>query len=292
MINIAFQGSTHGNFLRYMLDRHSSLTPAINKTPFTKTGTSHNLREEDYSNFFKRTHPHLWGWDPANQPHIVVTIEPEDVLLLQRIVYIRAGDKDQDLRSNNIIIDASFNDAESIEKLYGIKINKVLPRFILRDFCKLGFSDIQNHGLMTIDKTYREKKLDNAHYFPVASFWDQIKFFEQIKIIGEKFKLDLKLDDSSVALHQEFIDLLPQLKTRYRARDIITAIKENKDIDIQEVDLIEEAYIYSWIETTHKNILAPFTNRFFANTKEIIDYIHWYPHFYHGMNPTLPTNSG
>ena len=124
MINIAFQGSTHGNFLRYMLDRYSSLTPAINETPFTKTGTSHNLREEDYSNFFKRTHPHLWGWDPADQPHIVVTIEPEDVLLLQRIVYIRPADKGQDLHSNNIIIDESFNDAESIEKLYGIKINK------------------------------------------------------------------------------------------------------------------------------------------------------------------------
>ena len=292
MINIDFQGSTHGHFLRYVLDRYSSLTPAINETPFTKIGTSHNLLKEDYSDLFKLSHPHLWGWAPADQPHIVITINPEDVLLLQRIVYIRPGDKNQNLHTDNIIIGKLFNDAESIEKLYGIKINKTLPRFILRDFCKLGFSDIQNHGLMTIDKTYRKKKLDNAHYFSVDSFWDQTKFFEQIKIIDEKFKLDLKLDDSSVALHQEFISLLPQLKTRYRARDIITAIKENKNIDIQGLDLVEEAYIYSWIETTHKNIFAPFTNRFFTNTQEIIDYIKWYPHFYHGMNPTLPKNIG
>ena len=48
MIDIVFQGSTHGNFLRYMLDRYSSLTPSINKTPFTEIGTSHNLDNNDY----------------------------------------------------------------------------------------------------------------------------------------------------------------------------------------------------------------------------------------------------
>ena len=190
---------------------------------------------------------------------------------------------------------------EKPKKINGIELiyiptiqSKSLSQFIhsLLSIVHFCFSDIQNHGLITVDKKNREKKLDNAHYFPVDSFWDQTKFFEQIRIIGEKFKLDLKLDDSSVAIHQEFISLLPQLKTRNRAKDIITAIKENKDIDIQGLDLVEEAYIYSWMETTHNNILAPFTNRFFATTKEIIDYIRWYPHFYHGINPTLPKNIG
>ena len=54
------------------------------------------------------------------------------------------------------------------------------------------------------------------------------------------------------------------------------------------LDIIEEAYIYSWIETSYKNVLAPFTNSFFKRTADINDYIKWYPHFYHGMNPTLP----
>ena len=162
----------------------------------------------------------------------------------------------------------------------------------MRDFCKLGFSDINNHGLITADKNLRTNNLHNAYYLPVDSFWDENKFFQQIGNISEKFKLDIKLDDSSSPLHNEFIDRLPQLKTRNRAPDIVTAIKENKNIDIEGLDVIEEAYIYSYIESNHRNVLAPFTNNFFSNTKEIIDYIKWYPKFYHKTNPTLPPEIG
>ena len=287
-VHIAFQGGTHGHFLRYMLDRFSGLTPIITKKPFTSVGTSHNLEEEDYSNFFKITHPHLWGWGDSSQPHIIITINKEDVLQLQRIVYIRPGDGEHDLSGDVIKIGKNFNDTKNIEKLYGITINKEIPRFILRDFCKLGFSDIKKHGFMVTNEEFLKQKFDNVHYFPVNAFWNQELFFEECKIINEKFKLDLSLGEDAVKIHQEFIELHEQLKTRYRANDIITAIEENKNVTIQGLDLIEEAYIYSWIETTNKNILAPFSNKFFTSTKEIIDYINWYPHFYHGMNPTLP----
>jgi len=294
-VQIAFQGGTHGNFLRYFLDRFSTLTPTITETPFKRrTGTSHN-KQVKYSGMFERCHPHLWGWPDNTDPHIVITIEPKDVLWLQRMNYIRPADRNMDMEKSNIVTKGGyhdFQDNEAIEKLYGIEIVDSLPRFILRDFCKLGFSNIRSHGLMTVDKTYREKKLDNAHYFPVSAFWNQEKFFEQIKIIDEKFKLKLKLDAGSVSLHNEFIEKIPELNTRDRCAKIIDALKNQDDVATTHIDLIEQAYINSWIETTHKNILAPFTNDYFKTTKEILEYIRWYPHFYHGMNPTLPKNIG
>jgi len=292
MVYIDFQGGTHGHFLRYVLDRYSALTPPITLSPFTSLGTSHALKGRHYSGMFKISHSHLWGWEGIDQPHVVITVMPADVLHLQRIIYIRPADKDQDLTGDEILLGNSFNDKESIEKLYSIKIDKTLPRFILRDYCKLGFSDINNHGLITADKDLRTNNLHNAYYLPVDSFWDRKKFFQQIENISEKFKLDVKLDDSSLSLHNEFIDRLPQLKTRNRAPDIVTAIKENKHIDIEGLDVIEEAYIYSYIESNHRNVLTPFTNKFFSNTKEIIDYIKWYPKFYHKTNPTLPPEIG
>ena len=289
-VQIAFQGGAHGNFLRYFLDQFSTLTPPISGTPFGKLGTWH--KKLKYSGKFERLHPHLWGWPNKNDPHIVITINPEDVLWLQRMNYIRPGNRNRDLSKSNINIDETFKDKQAIEKLYGIKIVDSMPRFILRDFCKLGFSDIQNHGLITIDRTYRSQSITNVYYFPVSAFWNTESFFKHIDAVNKKFNLQILVDQNAHDLHKEFQNTIQQLNTRDRCAKIIDALKNQDDVAITDIDLIEQAYINSWIETTHNNILAPFTNDYFKTTKEILDYVKWYPHFYHGMNPTLPKNIG
>ena len=113
-------------------------------------------------------------------------------------------------------------------------------------------------------------------------------FLNHLSKLDKKFNLDLSINNDTIEIHKKFIEKIPQLKTQNRCRDIITAIIEEKSILIENIDVVEEAYIYSWIETTYKNILAPLTNTFFKNTKDIVEYIKWYPTFYHGMNPTLP----
>jgi len=290
-VHIAFQGGTHGNFLRYFLDRFSTLTPPISAYPFTQLGTSHN-EQIKYSGKFARGHMHEWGWPDKSDPHIVITIDPKDVLWLQRMNYIRPADRDLDMHTSNIKIDDSFRDKTGIEKLYGVKVVDSIPRFILRDFCKLGFSDIHNHGLIEIDRIYRARPLPKVYYFPVSAFWHRESFFKHIESVNREFDLQILVDESAYGIYDKFQNGIQQFATRDRCEKIIKALDEGNNISITDIDLIEEAYISSWIETTHKNILAPFTNDYFKNTKEIIDYIHWYPHFYHGMNPTLPHKSG
>ena len=289
ILNIAFQGGTYGNFLRYFLDKFSTLTPKIIDNPVTKLGTYHGKIK--YSNNFEIYHPNCETKD-LTLPHCVITISHDDILLLQRTVYSRPGDMNLLLNDNHIIfknVPKNFDD-RSIEKLYGVKVdeNTKVPRYILRDFVKLGFSDIKNHGYIVENERIINQPFQNVFWLPVASFWDSKKFFEQMSKLNEKFNLHLKLDAEAQDIHNSFIENIPQLKTLHRCTKIITAIENNKSLLIPNLDLVEEAYIYSWIETTHRNILAPFTNTFFKNTKEITEYIEWYPHFYHGMNPTLP----
>jgi len=290
-VQIAFQGGTHGNFLRYFLDRFSTLTPEITATPFTSLGTSHN-EQVKYSGKFERGHPHEFGWPDKNDPHIIVTVDPQDVLWLQRMNYIRPADRNLNIQSSNIIIDETFQDKQDIEKLYGVEILDSIPRFILRDFCKLGFSDIQNHGLIAIDRIYRARSLPSVYYFPVSAFWDKESFFEHVESVNKQFDLKILVDQNSYDIYNQFQNAIQQFNTRDRCARIIKALNNQHDISITDIDLIEEAYINSWIETEHRNILAPFTNDYFKTTKEILDYIRWYPHFYHGMNPTLPNKSG
>jgi hypothetical protein len=287
-LHIAFQGGTHGHFLRHFLDRFSKHTPAITQSPFTELGTSH--KEINYSENFDRYHPIPDGFRNSKEPHCVITLSKQDVLQLQRIVYIRPADLNLDTNNNKIKLPKNFMDSAGIEKLYKIKIddNIEIPKFILRDHVKLGFSDIDKHGFIINNEILTKHKLENVHYFPVSCFWDKEKFFNQLKILNEKFSLDLFLGNDAKDIYEQFIEKMPQLKTRNRCENIISAIKEKRDIPILNLDIIEEAYIYSWIETSYKNVLAPFTNSFFKRTADINDYIKWYPHFYHGMNPTLP----
>ena len=104
--------------------------------------------------------------------------------------------------------------------------------------------------------------------------------------------MKILVDKNSYDIYDQFQNRIQNFGTRDRCKKIIDALENKDNIPITDIDLIEEAFLNSWIETTHRNILAPFTNDYFKTTKEILDYIRWYPHFYHGMNPTLPHKSG
>ena len=54
-VNIAFQGGTHGNYLRFCIDKFSTHTPDIIETPFTENATSH--KQLNYSGRINRYHP-------------------------------------------------------------------------------------------------------------------------------------------------------------------------------------------------------------------------------------------
>jgi len=290
IINIAFQGGTHGHFLRYFLDKFSTLTPTITEDPVTKFGTYHTPIK--YSNKFLIYHPNEENKD-ITMPHCVITVSEKDILLLQRTVYTRPQDMNLNLNKDYVVFNntpKNFDD-KKIEKLYGISINSStkVPKFIVRDFVKLGFSDVKNHGYISENNRIVSQPFTNVYWLPVDSFWDEKKFFNEIHKLNDRFDLKLKLDVESQNVYRSFINNIPQLKTFNRCKDIITAIENNKLLPINNLDLVEEAYIYSWIETRYRNVFAPFTNTFFKNTKEILEYIEWYPHFYHGMNPTLPS---
>ena len=290
IVHIAFQGGTHGHFLRYFLDKFSALTPPITDDPTTNLGTYHkNIK---YSGMFTRYHPALEKRD-INSPHCVVTVDKDDLLHLQRTVYTRPGDTDLDLEKDYIIFkNYPGADDKSISKLYGIDINQEtkVPKFIVRDFVKLGFSDPDNHGYMAENKKIVDIGYTNAFWLPVRSLWNHEKFLEEMQNISDKFYLQLELGAEARRVHKDFLNNISELKTIDRCKNIIKAIENKESIEIKGLDLVEEAYIYSWIETTYKNVLAPFTNSFFKTTSDILDYIKWYPHFYHGMNPTLPND--
>ena len=297
LVNVAFQGGTHGNFLRYCIDKFSTKTPHIDGLPFSVNNTSHNFRlnySESINIYHPTDNPAPYFTD-ADEPHILVTVDKKDLLFLERWVTLRAGDYSVDTDNEEITLtkeflrDFSWN--EKLEKHYKIDLSKeTVPRYIMRDFYKMSFLDTNKNGFIKIDNLLRSHMPKHTFCFPLGNFWDKDQFKNTLAQANEE--LDLGLDLSDLQVHDIFLTKLHHMSTRHRALDIIQAIQNKTDIDISNIDTVEQAYLSSWIEQNNSFVVVPQSNSFFKSTGEIMRWLQTYPEHYKAMNPNLPTFNG
>lgn len=291
-VNIAFQGGTHGNFLRYCIDKFCKHTPDIIGTPFTKNNTSHI--DLNYSDLVYRYHPKTFEpfYENENEPHILITIEKEDLLYLERWVTMRAGDHKVDASKNVVQPHTEFLKdfrwEHNFKKYYNLDLaQSTVPKFLMRDFYKLSFLDPDKNGFIELDTKLRNNLPKKTFCFPVSSFWDKTKFFMTMKQADEYLQLNLDISDENV--FDEFATGLNFIDTKDRALDVIKAIDENRDLDIKDLDVVEQAFISAWLEKKFEYIVVPVCNQFFHSTSEILEWLKHYPQHYKAMNPNLPT---
>ena len=290
IVNIAFQGGTHGNFLRFCIDKFSTLTPRLDGLPFNQNRTSHV--ELQYSGLVNNYHPTDTGFMHTDEPHILITIDQEDLLFVERWVTIRAGDFGVDTSEELVTLTPDFLKKfpwqEKFKKYYNLDLQKnyTVPRFILRDAYKMSFLDPTKSGFIVIDKTLRNRKPKNTFEFPVSRFWDKDKFFDTLAEASDFLKLQLDVTDKKI--HDLFMNKLHFMKTKNRVEQVIKAIQEKQDMDIRSLDTVEQAYISAWIENNTRFVTVPLCNQFFASTSEITQWIDFYPQHYKAMNPNLP----
>ena len=292
IVNIAFQGGTHGNYLRFCIDKFSTLTPELVGTPFTENNTSHvNLNYSGSVDLYhpSETHPHFQS---TNEPHILITIDKEDLLFLERWVTIRSGDHKVDVLADQVSVHSYFLEdfswKDKLKKYYNIDLTKdSIPKFLMRDFYKLSFMDPNKSGFIIADKVLRKNKPSNTFEFPVSSFWDKDKFFSTLKQASEQLNLNLDLTDTTI--HNSFIDGLNFYNTKNRVLEVTKAIRDKQDIDIRALDTVEQAYVSAWLEKNHEFVIVPVCDQFFRSTGEIVNWLEHYPQHYKAMNPNLPT---
>ena len=295
LLNIAFQGGTHGNFLRYFIDKFSKKTPQLDDYPFTINNTSHKALP--YSNLINRYHPAKSSpyFKNSNEPHLLITICEDDLIYIERWITCRAGDFKIDIDLDEIVLTTKFIQMFELKQkfleLYNINLDnqKTIPRFVFRDYLKLGFLDTKKNGLIKNNENLLKEAPANCFFFPVSAFWQEQKFLKYISKLNHHHDLELDLNQDCNKIYQRFLDGLPFYNTKERVHHIINSIKNNQPIDISDIDTSEQAYISAWLEKTYSFITVPCSNYFFQNTREIVEWLKYYPQHYKAMNPNLPT---
>ena len=146
LLTVIGQPGLHHNFLRYIIDRTSGLSPDIEQLPFMNTGTSHSM-DVKYSDLFKviQSRP-----VDSSDHGPFVCMDGDDILYWHRASLYRVDDKDVDLRNyENFANWQEWNNhhVEKIKSDYKISEIDVIPKFILRDSFKKGFLDLKKNGL-------------------------------------------------------------------------------------------------------------------------------------------------
>jgi len=286
----------HGHYLTYLIDRLSTDTPVILELPFNALGNSHNrLNYSNYSCYVDISQQK--DYQNLKNSNIIKITYSSDILYYERTAMSRAGDTNRDLY--NLHLDISFMEMynkefyEKIKKLYNIQSNS-MPKFILRDAYKIGFLDWSNQGSVVDSRedikwvNNNLKDNNNLYFFEVDKFFSLQSITNELKIIDERFDLNLNLEELE-SIHTEFMKRNKILNTQKYTEQVLDAIYNNRSMKIPELDILQQAYIYAELEKNNNFITMPMTENFFVDTQEITDYIKYYPEHYKAMNPNLPT---
>jgi hypothetical protein len=92
-IYIDFQGGSHGNYLEFVCNRFLAGIPTATALPFNRFNAAHN-KQYHADPVFRCNHFTTYGITLTNETVISIHIEPDDLLPLQCVSLLRAGDRD------------------------------------------------------------------------------------------------------------------------------------------------------------------------------------------------------
>lgn len=306
LLNIVFHGGTFGHFLKYFLEKFSNKTPNMAEDPFTDLGTSHTIKDNEYSGLIQKYHTSFIN-DNEGQADlpvcVIVASTKKHFLYLKKAQWFRAGDNKispDDLWKKAVgeMSERIKSQANNIIDLYnipGMAHFSWIPKFIVRDWYKLEFlkplGETHNHQWFELFKNHTFFKKQNTYYLDMETFFNWQTFLTNIKSLDNEFGLALDYDRQS-EMKELFEKGLSLDHIRQECNLALEILESNLDTTLTNLDVATEGFLYAELEKTNDFIQMPLTNRFFRDTAEINQFIEHYPGHYKAMNPNMPKFNG
>lgn len=302
-ILIDFPAGAHGNFLEFLLNKFYHLEDWPD--PFNDIGNSHNkIYKDDFDDKkFLGDHFARFEFDTdtvsvtgnyreslskcldSSQKVIMITVDANDLLLLQLNSLYRAGDiqlEFDDLENNTYNKLNEFENyhslLENLIKSYGLKCSEVnpdVPRHILREFHKFGFKDSTINGFIISQKN-AEARLQNKDVFkfPYNSFFDFNLLLAELYKVAEYYNIALTIDQIYLKqIHNKFLTKILGLDYKITCDNIIDNVNNNIEVEIPKLNLVQESYINAKLEILFNKEMPFHMDIYFTNTQQIIDYL-------------------
>ena len=146
------------------------------------------------------------------------------------------------------------------------------PRYILREFFKLGFKYPEQSGFITQQHKMYYNDTNDVIIFPFCAFYDTHEFQSQIKHIADWGGFDFEPNDEFFKLHNEFLQRQIYQNSKKYCDDIVQQIISNKQFDLPKLDLLQESYVSAQLELYYGRELVSYQPTWFSSSSEIQEY--------------------
>ena len=280
---IVYAPGTWGNTLRWLFDRFTkgSKFQSVD-SPWDSDGRAHGFRDEDFNDKFGRAHQ-LAGRHDSPDPDafkIVMGFDPSDLVFVERCGFYRNPGCETDSKRHAQVI--KLADSNFVKQEFGDTSSKC----VAKELYKIQFHDLKNHAWWNAMNQYME---DSNHYqFNLTSMFNETALVDELESLSKRLDLKLKIDNKVIINVVHKVSDSYVVKTKDRVKHALDAISEKRDVQCEDFDIIEQAFIESELEKINDCVLFPYGVNWFKNTNAINDFLSTYPKYLKHMNPRLP----
>ena len=286
-IQVIYAPGTFGNCVRWMFDRFTSNSKfTAMESPWDDTDRAHGFfGSYAFNERFKRSHQiddenSKSVLDPSAYK-VIISYDTNDLLFVERCGYYRnPGFENEKKRYDSIIGSA---DASFVKETFGSVISS---KSVAKELLKIQFHDIENHQWWNSMKKLISN--EDHHQFDLYSLWDHDRLKIELLKVSEKYTLNLNIDENVINNVVEKIKKSYPVITRKRAHHVLDAVNSKINIDCDDLDIMEQAYIEVELEKINDCVIFPYGTNWFADTKSIMNFLDTYPRYLKHMNPRLP----
>ena len=281
IIPIDFVAGTHGHFLEIVLNKFFNIT-SVDFSPFNALGASHVV-EKNYldSRVFEAQHWFENQIDKLNQFERAISIQfdQDDLLLVSSVSLLRAGDlgidNDQlEVDTYNKLGNKHYRSvlAEILNAYPFLSRNDTaIPRNVLREFFKFGFSNPEING-------YWKKQQQMRYNIPVfvfkfKAFYNYNLLVDTLAELENFLGMPFRFDSELKILHSKFLNLIPYVGHTDQCNAIVSSVQYNLDQIIPPLTLLQESYINGQLENIYKKEMPFHDLNYFTSTKDVLYYL-------------------
>lgn len=283
-IQVIYAPGTFGNCVRWMFDRFTKGTSFKGMdSPWDTEDRAHGFDDASFNIKFKRGHQLDGRLDSPDLDSykLVLCFEPKDLVFVERCGFYRnPGWENEKSRYKNII---DLADASFVKESFGSVSSS---KSVAKELLKIQFHDMRKHLWWDSMKKFIADK--NHHQFDLCSLWDHDRLKKELEKVSERYTLDFDIDEKVIHNVVEKIKKSYPVITRKRAHQVLDAISSNVNIDCNDLDIVEQAYIESQLEKIHDCVIFPYGSNWFNDTAQIRGFLDTYPAYLKHMNPRLP----
>jgi hypothetical protein len=284
-IQVIYTPGTFGNAVRWMFDRFTKGSKFKDMySPWDEHGRVHGFNDDDYNTEkFIRGHQVKGRVDSPipNTDKVVLSFDPKDILFAERCQFYRVpGWENDEKRYENIIRSA---DANFVKQTFG---NVPVSKSVAKELIKIQFHDMEENLWWNSMKKLMTD--ENNHNFNLYALWDFESLKDELQKVSEKYNLDFVIDEKVIYNIVNEIKNSYPVVTKDRAQQVLESINSHINMDCDNLDILEQAFIEVELERTHDSVIFPYGTNWFNDTMQIREFLKTYPTYLKHMNPRLP----